>query len=850
MRRLYGTAIDRPAATLGAALAAGLLLLPGLFRLELQTGGRALVPAGEPAIVEDRAIRELFGIGDVIAVVVESPRPEGIYNPHTLRLVAELTGDLRELPGVAQEDVVSLATEPGLRMIPGTLRPERWLTPLPETPEAIARLRAEVDDVGVYRGTLVSSDARSAAAAILVELAGDRDPDELYRRIRDVVARRPAIPDTVHVVGAPVAESQLGRQLLEDLALLVRLALLALAAVFALAFRSAVAVAIPLLEVGLALGATLGLMGWTGTPVYLTVAVLPVILVAIGVADEVHVFHAYLRELHRAPGRARAESLRRALDETWRPVAQTSLTTALGFLSFALSPILPVRAFGLFTAFGIGVSLLATLTVVPALLALAAPRWPANAPPEPLVRLRSLAAGIGGLALRRPRTLVAALAVPLLLAPLAIGRVQVQDSWLSGFAPGSELHRSTRRIEELFAGTHLLRVHVDARAEELQGRVGRDAFEGTGVLLAVDPTEHPGRFLDRRFSLQVAPEDPVFEAKRGLELQFRVAGAEARGGTLRLELEHPLGEAARILPSLAESFAYAIDARERALGPRVMAQIGDFETYLEEAGAGQVLGPWEYVATSNYVRLGRPAGGRVVPGDARQVRSVLHHYESARGTDKLRELYTPDFASCLVTAFVGGADYVTTARLIEAVRRYEERHFRPLGIAAGLAGDLAESQVLVGSIVETQLRSLLLSLAAVLLVSVLRTRSLVLGALCVLPAALAVVGVFAGMGLTGVPLGVATSMFAAMTLGLGVDPAIHLLHRYRRGDGVAEALARCGPPILVDALAIGLGFGLLTLSSVPANARLGALVLLSTGICLLASLVLLPALLRLRSRDG
>ena len=93
-------------------------------------------------------------------------------------------------------------------------------------------------------------------------------------------------------------------------------------------------------------------------------------------------------------------------------------------------------------------------------------------------------------------------------------------------------------------------------------------------------------------------------------------------------------------------------------------------------------------------------------------------------------------------------------------------------------------------------------------------------------------------------------MYKRQTLGLGVDPAIHLLHRYRRGDGVAEALARCGPPILVDALAIGLGFGLLTLSSVPANARLGALVLLSTGICLLASLVLLPALLRLRSRDG
>ncbi len=42
-----------------------------------------------------------------------------------------------------------------------------------------------------------------------------------------------------------------------------------------------------------------------------------------------------------------------------------------------------------------------------------------------------------------------------------------------------------------------------------------------------------------------------------------------------------------------------------------------------------------------------------------------------------------------------------------------------------------------------------------------------------------------------------------------------------------------------------LGFGILVLSQVPANARLGGLVVVSIAGCLVATLVVLPALLRI-----
>jgi predicted RND superfamily exporter protein len=48
---------------------------------------------------------------------------------------------------------------------------------------------------------------------------------------------------------------------------------------------------------------------------------------------------------------------------------------------------------------------------------------------------------------------------------------------------------------------------------------------------------------------------------------------------------------------------------------------------------------------------------------------------------------------------------------------------------------------------------------------------------------------------------------------------------------------------LVNTLAVSLGFGVLMLSQVPANARLGILVVLGLVNCFITSLLLLPVLL-------
>jgi predicted RND superfamily exporter protein len=149
------------------------------------------------------------------------------------------------------------------------------------------------------------------------------------------------------------------------------------------------------------------------------------------------------------------------------------------------------------------------------------------------------------------------------------------------------------------------------------------------------------------------------------------------------------------------------------------------------------------------------------------------------------------------------------------------------------------------------MQSLLLSLVGVFVVATILGRSFRWGIYCVLPASLAVLVVLAGMGYLRMPLGVATSMFSGIVIGVGVDYAIHLLESWRRSAAsgltgaplLEDAYAHTGPAIRIDALAVAAGFAVLLGSRIPANYRLAALVITSIVTCCLCTLLVFPLLL-------
>jgi predicted RND superfamily exporter protein len=873
LAKIARRAIRQPRTALLAAFAITLAAAPGLPRLKLRTDGHALISPDAPEYQFAQSIRHQFGIQDKIVVLIRAAGTNGIFNPATLQLVRDLTADLQKLPGINPSNVISLATEPSFRLRPGTINPQKILEPPLKTQAELDLLRDDLRRIELYTGTLVSLDGRSTA--VLIGTPEDCDRTQLYEKLKQVIAARQPTPENVVLTGAPVAESLLGIHILEDLGVpqkllgastrsraeqtgwhtlknfhelkmlvsrrigLVPVTIVVMAVIFLIVFRNPLAALAPLPGIVATLVSVFGFMGWVGVPIYLTTAVMPVLLVATGVTNDIYLFTRYFHLLRENPGKDRNSLLVETFDKLAFPVALTSLTTGIGFFSFTLSPIGPVRAFGVWAGAGVLLGLFFSLTLVPALLSFIPPTWLLSRRQEnSRPRLADFFAALSSVVVRKRRLVWAFVLIVLALTPLGLRRLVVQDSWTDAFDADSDFRRTTELVNRDFFGMHLLFVSVDA-PKLATGELSGASDDQSRILLPGNICDELGEIESSAITLSATPTNAA--APHVWHSQIELL---RRTGTNITAWVMPTPSGDGFMQNLDDAPIHFEQVVRTQLKPEMVEVhrvLAEFLRGQSTCAVGGVLGPYEYLSTTRFMtRPGDPHARELLP-IASENRSLWEYYAFALGQRRFHEIMDTNYWRSLTTVFLKDANFVATARLMKLTRDYEREQLAPKGIKLGFAGDVAVSQSLIRGIVSTQLQSLGWSLAGIFLVAALFGGSWRWGIFCLLPSALAVLVKFAVMGWADIPLGVATSMFAAIHLLEGFDQA--RTAGRDSSEALNQSLRQTGPPAFINTLAVSIGFGVLTLSQVPANARLGILLVLGLVNCFVVSVLLLPVLL-------
>jgi predicted RND superfamily exporter protein len=262
-----------------------------------------------------------------------------------------------------------------------TFGPREWMFALVEPTAAGAALDAAelehlverwIDQPDVHRVVPAATALDGApAGAFLVEVTNDLDTHRGYREalvddLRGATVGLSSISG-VRLAGTPVINGELNRAARRDMMLFFPAVTLFVALVGFLLFGNerdtAVLLAICLGTVTATLGALLA----TGTPLNMVTIMLPTILIALSVADVVHLvqsFHAVHRD--GSDALASAWSAARAIAA---PCAGTTLTTAAGFLALSGSSVAPVRQLAFFASGGIALAWALSVTLGPLLLA-------------------------------------------------------------------------------------------------------------------------------------------------------------------------------------------------------------------------------------------------------------------------------------------------------------------------------------------------------------------------------------------------------------------------------------------------------------------------------------------------
>jgi predicted RND superfamily exporter protein len=344
---------------------------------------------------------------------------------------------------------------------------------------------------------------------------------------------------------------------------------------------------------------------------------------------------------------------------------------------------------------------------------------------------------------------------------------------------------------------------------------------------------------------------------------FGVAGA------LQLQVEEerianfkpsePVYQADKVINATTDGI-YSLDvlietpAPEGLYDPELLRRIEDLQAYMETLPAvGGTTSIVDYVKQLHRsVQEGDPAA-YTIPDDPDLIAQLFFLYAASADPADFEEEVDYDFQRTLVRAQVSDGRYTKNRDIVPVLERYVEEHFNDELATATVTGRVTVSYYWFHGIDRSTILSVLLSFGAVTLAAILLFRSPVLGLLAALPVGLAILLVYSVMGWSGVALGMGTSMFAAIAIGLSIDFAIHALDRIRglareRGisvDTLKDLYPETGRALFFNFIAVAGGFGVLTTSDVPPLVKFGSLVAVAVTTAFLASVTLLPALVLL-----
>ncbi|TVR65189.1 MAG: hypothetical protein EA426_00165, partial [Spirochaetaceae bacterium] len=407
----------------------------GGFRVE--TDLDEYMPNDHPAFVYAREAEQRFNIADGVLVALH--HPDGIYRPETLAKIAALGRALGELDGVEADDTMSLATANNISADDWGLTVEPFITGVPSTDEQIRQLRESVRGNPMIHGRIVSEDDTATLIIVRPSEAGFTDSmnEDIRRLITDFEG-----PEQIYVAGRPIVEGALAELGPADMIRMGPIVLVVIAVLLLLVLRSVRNMILSMLVVAISVIWTFGLMALLGIPVYAVSTMIPVMLVAIGVAYSIHVFNSatvFLEEHPTATGRRLADH---AIATITRPVVMAAVTTVVGFLSLLTSAVLPVRYFGLFTAFGVFSAMILSLAIIPSSFVLFGVKAPKRSrtdraaergdPGLPRVSERIVEALV-----RRWRSVVVVAVALVAVGGFSIPRVWLDTSVLSNFSPDS-----------------------------------------------------------------------------------------------------------------------------------------------------------------------------------------------------------------------------------------------------------------------------------------------------------------------------------------------------------------------------------------------------------------------------
>jgi predicted RND superfamily exporter protein len=388
----------------------------------------------------------------------------------------------------------------------GSLKIEYLMERPPSTREEALAIRDNAMSNPLYRGTLVSEDEK--AICVYIPITEKTFSYNVASLVKALTHDWPT-EDKVFITGLPVAEDTFGVEMLVQMATSAPLAGLAIFVLLLIFFRRLSLIIAPMIVAIVSVVCTMGLLIGLGFDVHIMSSMIAIFLMPIAVADSVHILSEFFDVYSRFE--TKRDAVRHVIGHLFTPMLYTSLTTMAGFASLGLTPIPPVRVFGLHVAFGVGLAWVLTMTLIPAYIMLfvsdralskVVPAHEKGPGELPTARKGTLAGGLewlGGVSYRYWQIVLAVTILVMGLSVYGISKIRVNDNPVKWFTSSHPIRVADEVLNAHFGGTYTAYLTLEAArtegstcaekaqaiGEEARRRFGKVMPEATDEFLAI-----------------------------------------------------------------------------------------------------------------------------------------------------------------------------------------------------------------------------------------------------------------------------------------------------------------------------------------------------------------------------
>ncbi|HAT33988.1 MAG TPA: hypothetical protein DCW29_25030, partial [Janthinobacterium sp.] len=203
--------------------------------------------------------------------------------------------------------------------------------------------------------------------------------------------------------------------------------------------------------------------------------------------------------------------------------------------------------------------------------------------------------------------------------------------------------------------------------------------------------------------------------------------------------------------------------------PATLKAMVELQRFLEtQPSVGKTLSMADFVRRMNQAMHGDDPHYDTIPDSSELVSQYLLLYSMSGDPGDFDSYVDYDYRQAKLTAFLKTDSTANVEQLITKIKAFTAIHF-PAEVSVRIGGSAPQDAALNEAMVKGKILNIVQIAAVVFVISSLIFRSLVAGALVLLPLLIAVLANFGLMGWSGILLNIPTSLTSAMAVGIGAD---------------------------------------------------------------------------------